>query len=380
MNALSVSEPVAARLPWVRRLTALEPARQLGAPAARQRALAQAGKRLGDALREGPRVISVRTLPTTLAPYPTRFAFNGAVPERFPPGLLLIQNRSLLVQVQTQEGMKNVLFNPTDGPANQATPFYQRLTAGTPRFLSKVFSPKPNRCAEQLAALGLSTHDIDLIAFDHFHTQDLRPLLGSQGGLAARFPNAHLLAPRVEWEDWDDLPMLQRAWFVPDGKRDVPLERVVLFDADVSLGDGLVLLRTPGHTRGNQTLFAHADDGVFGCSENGTAADNWCPKASRLPGLKRAAQLLDLDVVLNSNTPELAVEQQSSMLLECAVVDRVRAQPEFCQMLPSSEVSWSLLAPHVTPTHSFGSVSSGEVRRVQPAAQRETRASAEPRA
>jgi hypothetical protein len=331
-------------------------------------------------------VVSVRTLPTTSAPYPTRFAFNGAVPERFPLGLLMIQNRSLLIQVQTREGLKNVLFNPTDGPANQATPFYQRLTAPIPPFIAKAFSPKPNRCAEQLAALGLSTHDIHLIAFDHFHTQDLRPLLGveagAQGavGLAARFPNAYLLAPRIEWEDWDDLPMLQRAWFVADGKRGVPSERVVLFDADVSLGDGLMLLRTPGHTRGNQTLFAHADAGVFGCSENGTAVDNWCPKASRLPGLKRAAQLLDLDVVINSNTPELTVEQQSSMLLECAVVDRVPGKPELCQMVPSSEVSWSVLAPHITPTHSFGNLSSGEVRGSSPTSQVRASLGAEGRA
>jgi glyoxylase-like metal-dependent hydrolase (beta-lactamase superfamily II) len=362
MSSLRHDEPLDVRVPWVRRVRALDAARALGAPGARQRALAQAGRQLGDQLRAGSRVVSVRTLPTTSAPYPIRFAFNGTVPERVPAGLLLIKNRSLLVQVQTEQGLKNVLFNPTDGPANQATPFYQRLTARTPKALVKLLAPKPNRCIAQLAELGLGPADIDLIAFDHFHTQDLRPLLGADG-LHARFPNACLLAPRVEWEDWDDLPMIQRAWFVPDGKRGVPLDRVVLFDADLSLGDGLLLLRTPGHTRGNQTLFVHAERGVFGCSENGTAADNWAPRASRLPGMKRAAELLDLDVVINSNTPELAADQYSSMLLERAMVDAVPEQPEFCQMVPSSEVSWSVLAPHVTPTHSFGAVASGEVSR-----------------
>lgn len=361
-DTLRLADPIDARIPWIRSLDALQAARQLGSPGARQRALPQAGKRLGDALRQGPRVVSVRTLPTSKAPYPTRFAFNGAVPEGSPLGLLTIQNRSLLVQVRTSEGLKNVLFNPTDGPANAATPYYQRLVERTPAFLAKRLAPKPNRCAEQLAALGLSPADIDVIAFDHFHTQDLRPLLGAEG-MAARFPNAVLLAPRAEWEDWDDLPMLQRAWFVTDGKRGVPSQRVVLFDADLSLGDGLLLLRTHGHTRGNQTLFLHTEKGVFGCSENGTAADNWTPHASRLPGLARAARQLDLDVMLNSNTPELFVEQQTSMLLERAIVDVVAEKPEFCQMFPSSEVVWSLLAPHISPSHSFGAITCGEVQR-----------------
>src|SRR4029079_6099592 len=115
---------------------------------------------------------------------------------------------------------------------------------------------------------------IDLIAFDHFHTQDLRATLGTisqdplRPPLPARFPNAKLLAPRHEWEDWDELHPMQRAWFIADGKKDADTSRVVLTDADLRLGDGCLLLRTPGHTSGNQTLFVHAADGVFGCSEN----------------------------------------------------------------------------------------------------------------
>jgi hypothetical protein len=278
--------------------------------------------------------------------------------------MLLIKNRSLLIQVRTQDGIKNVLFNPTDGPANQRTPFYARLSAKTPARLRRLFEPKPNRCAEQLAQLGLSCDDIDLVAFDHFHTQDLRPLLGTSR-LAPRFPNARLLAPRTEWMDWDDLPMIQRAWFVPDGKADVPLDRIVLTDDDLSLGSGLLLLRTPGHSTGNQTLFAHAEGGVFGCSENGTCADNWAPRQSRLPGMKRAAELLDIEVVLNANTPELGAEQYTSMLLERAIVDRVSDHPEFYRMFPSSEVSHSFIAPHVKPRLTFRHMDSGQVLSAQ---------------
>jgi hypothetical protein len=372
MNTPASLDP---RVPWARKVSLLEEARKVERPAARQRALESAGKKLGDVLRSQPKVVSVRTLPTSAAPYPTQFAFNGSVPELVPPGLLLIQNRSLLVQVESEQGLKNVLFNPTDGPANQAAPFYRRLTDRAPGFLARRLRPAPNRCAAQLAQLGLSCADIDVIAFDHFHTQDLRPLLGSAGQLG-RFPNAVLLAPRIEWEDWDDLPMLQRAWFVPDGKAGVPSERVILFDADVSLGAGLMLVRTPGHTRGNQTLFVHAEQGVFGSSENGTCVDNWAPRTSRIASVRRAAETLDLDVIVNSNTPELMVEQQSSMMLERAIVDRVPGREELFQMFPSSEVTWSLLAPHVRPSYVFGGMTSGTVSTVARALKAQPSASA----
>jgi len=355
---LQLGEPIDRRVPWIRSLHDIDAGRSATGGANREREIERAGRALGDRLRSGPWVVAVRTLPTSDAPYPIRFAFNGAVPAIAPGALLIMKNRSLLVQVATPEGLKHILFNPTDGPANQATPFYSRLSAGTPAFLRRWFEPRPNRCAEQLAKLGLSTADIDVIAFDHFHTQDLRPLLGTDT-VAARFPNAHLLAPRVEWNGWDDLPMIQRAWFVPDGKKGVPADRVVLTESDLWLGDGAVLLRTPGHSTGNQTLFVHGDRGVFGCSENGTCADNWSPHSSRIPGLKRAAKLLDLDVVLNANTPELAAEQYASMLLERAVVDRAPENEDFYQMFPSSEVTRSLIAAHVRPTLTFGKMESG---------------------
>ncbi|HEX4340783.1 MAG TPA: hypothetical protein VH062_32970 [Polyangiaceae bacterium] len=360
--AFKLGEPVDERLPFIRKVHDLDEARASHGTGLRQDAVQRAGAVLGDRLREAPEVVSVRTLPTSAAVYPVRFAFDGAVPALAPGALLVIQNRSLLVQVRTPEGLKNVLFNPTDGPANKATPFFARLIEGTPAVLRRPFEPKPNRAAEQLAALGVACEDIDVIAFDHFHTQDLRPLLGTST-LPARFPNAVLLAPRAEWEEWDHLPMMQRAWFVPDGKRDVPTDRVVLTDSDLHLGDGALLLRTPGHTAGNQTLFVHSGGGVFGCSENGTCADNWAPHRSKIPGLRAAAKLLDLEVVLNANTPELAAEQYTSMLLERAMVDRVEEDGGFYRMFPSSEVKWSLLAPHIRPTYAFGELSSGSVER-----------------
>jgi hypothetical protein len=358
------TDPVDRRLPWVRKIHDLDVARANTTSAARLAALRGAAERVGDSLRKGPRVLSVRTLPLTTLLYPTKYAFSGAALS--PAPYVYMVHRCLFVQVMAEGEVKNVLFNPTDYVASRATPYFKKLIQRYGEFISyKLLARSFGQVEEQLAKLDVAADDIDVIAFDHFHTQDLRPLLGTRAGMAARFPNAYLLAPRREWDDWDDVHPFQAAWFIADGKKDVPAERVILTDDDVALGDGCLLLRTPGHTSGNQTLFVHAEQGVFGCSENGTAADNWSPAASRIAGLRGFADHQMLEVVLNANTPELGIEQYTSMMLERSLVDRVAEAPSFVQMFPSSEVTPSLLAPGIRPTWIFGERTSGTVQRRQ---------------
>ncbi|MBK7154848.1 MAG: hypothetical protein IPH72_24220 [Sandaracinaceae bacterium] len=368
--ALSLGESVDARVPWVRALHDLDAARSIRSPGPKLRALRHAGEALGDSLRHGPRVSAVRTLPQTTLLYPTAYAFNHTVP--LPVPYVVMSHRCLLVQVRVtvagQSVLKNVLFNPSDIQAAKATPYFAQLLAKTGDRFADAITTRSDTLEAQLARHGLGAEDIDLIAFDHFHTQDLRSLLGcdvpNAAGelLRARFPNAYLLAPRLEWEDWDDLHPMQRSWFIADGKRGVPLERVVLTDGDVALGEGCLLLQTPGHTTGNQTLFCYGERGVFGCSENGTSADNWSPYESRIPGLARYSRQFNVEVVLNSNTPELAAEQYASMVLERSVVDRVPGAPAFVQMFPSSEVTPSALAPGIWPSMIFGERDSGHLQ------------------
>ncbi len=216
----------------------------------------------------------------------------------------------------------------------------------------------------QLERLGFGPDDIDYLAFDHFHTQDLRPVVGTtNGSLAPRFPRATLLAPAREWTDWDDLHPYQRAWFVRDGKKGVKTDRIALTAGDLALGDGVLLVGTPGHTRGNQTLFLNTEGGIWGISENGTAADNWSPLDSKIAGLGAACRRSELDVVVNSNTPEGGADQYTSMVLERTLVDRVRRAPAFVQMFPSSEVTPSKLAPGLAPTLLHRAITSGEIAR-----------------
>ncbi|MBX3191296.1 MAG: hypothetical protein KF819_30140 [Labilithrix sp.] len=326
------------------------------------RAVRRAGERLRDRFVNGSRCVAVRTLPLSTLAYPTRYAFWAAAVA--PAPFVMMTHRCVLVQFLQRGELKNLLFNPTDVQAAKATPFFARFIETLGTRLSDLAAGKFDPLESQLARLGVKPEDIDYVAFDHFHTQDLRGLLGTDDGARPpRFPNAKLLAPKNEWDDWDDLHPFQRAWFVRDGKMGVRTDGVIFTNDDLALGDGVMLLRTPGHTSGNQTLFLNTDSGVWGISENGTAADNWSPLDSRIKGLAFLCKKQDLDVVLNANTPELGAVQYTSMILERTIVDRVRRAPAFVQMFPSSEVTPSLLAPGLTPTLLHRAITHGEVSR-----------------
>lgn len=350
------------RLPDELTLTLFDDAFRTKNHAEQLRATLRVAAGLAERFEAGPRVVAVRSLPLTTLPYPTRYALGGAA---FSPApFVTMTHRCLLVQFLQHGVPKTLLFNPTDVEAARATPFFAHLATEVGERLSSWMAKTYDPLEVQLAALGLSVEDIDYVAFDHFHTQDLRGLLGTtDGARQARFPNALLLAPDAEWTEWEDLHPVQRAWFVRDGRRGVDERRVERTHADLALGDGVMLLRTPGHTSGNQTLFVSTDTGVWGVSENGTCADNWSPLESRIPGVAFTARAQELDVVLNSNTPELYARQYTSMMLEKTLVSRVPRAPGFVQMLSSSEVTPHITAPGLAPTVLFGGLTSGDVVR-----------------
>jgi hypothetical protein len=326
----------------------------------RLRAVRTAAERLRERFAAGPRVVAVRTLPLSRLAYPTKYAFYSAAFSPIP--YVTMHHKCLLVEFMQGGELKTLLFNPTDIEGAKTAPFFADLVKQFGPRLTALMQGKTTPLETQMSALGLSFADIDYIAFDHFHTQDLRPQLGTSTR-PPRFPNATLLAPEVEWHDWDDLHPLQRAWFVEKGKEGVRTDKVAFTTGDLALGDGVMLLRTPGHTSGNQTLFLNTEEGVWGISENGTCADSWSPFDSRIPGLTATCRRQGLDVLLNSNTPESAADQYISMILERTIVDRVRRAPVFVQMFPSSEIAPTALAPGLTPTLRHKGITSGEVSR-----------------
>jgi hypothetical protein len=353
-------DDVAEKAPELQRLQLLDEAWRVRGHGRRLDAVREGANALRKLASEGPRVLSVRTLPLVRAPYGSKFAFRGAAWS--PAPLVLLNHRCLLVQFMQAGVPKTLLFNPTDLHGARTTPYFARIEASTPKLVAEMISPPFPALEAQLADLGVRVDDVDYIAFDHFHVQDLRPTMGTvDGRLAARFPKARLLAPRVEWDDWARLHPLQRAFYVAEGRTGVQTSRVVFTDGDLVLGDGVYLVRTPGHTSGNQTLFLATDQGVWGCSENGVAADSWSPIDSNIAGLKQYARHNDVDLVLNLNTPESGVDQYTSMTLERIVVDRVSRAPAFVQMFPSSELMASAIAPGLAPTLQFERITVGEV-------------------
>lgn len=354
------------------RIQELDEAWALPRSGPRHRAVRRGGEKLRERFASGPRCVTVRTLPLTSAPYPTKYAFRGAASSPLP--IVSFTHRCLLVQFFQRGVLKNLLFNPTDIEAARETPYFAALQRqfGRFKFLERVVQKRYAPLEQQLEALGLGVGDIDYIAFDHFHTQDLRGQLGTaDGARKPRFPRATLLAPKVEWDDWDDLHPMQRTWFIAEGRKGVRTDRVALTAGDLQLGDGVMLLRTPGHTSGNQTLFVHTDTGVWGTSENGTCADCWSPLDSKIPGIARSARLENLDVLINDNTPEGGADQHTSMVLERTLVDRVKDRPAFCQMFPSTEITPSPLTPGLAPTYLHRGITHGTV--VAPAARIEAR-------
>jgi glyoxylase-like metal-dependent hydrolase (beta-lactamase superfamily II) len=359
------------------RLTDFDVAWETRSHGKKLRAIRLAAEKVHDRFSGGPRVVSVRTLPLATLPYPTRFAFNGLA---FSPApYVTLTHRCLLVQFLQNGALKHLLFNPTDLDGARATPYLSRIAekyGSLEPLLSKKFDPLES----QLERVGIAREDIDYVAFDHFHTQDLRRLLGTKDGRErGRFPNATLLAPKREWDDWDDLHPMQEWFFVRDGKKNVVEKRVALTEHDLALGDGVMLLRTPGHTSGNQTLFLSTDSGVWGISENGVCTDNWSPLESKITGLSAATRARDQDVALNANTPEEAANQYTSMILERTLASRVKRAPAFVQMFSSSEVTPGLMAPGLTPTILHKAITMGEVAKAS-AAKKETtsRAAASP--
>jgi hypothetical protein len=304
--------------------------------------------------------LAVRTLPTSYAPYPVTYAFNRACSLPYP--YLIFQNRCVLVQFMQGGHPRTLLMNPTIPARSQRTPFFARLSAGLPFadvLRDRVLASPP--IPEQLAALGVNVEDIDYVAFDHQHTQDLRPYLGTRD-LAKLYPRAKFVVQRADWEASLDLHPLQREWWVADNADGVRDDDVVLLDGDVQLGEGVALIATPGHTWGNQSLlFRTAARGCFTVSENGVCMDAYAPSASRIPGLAKRAARTGEEVILNGNTLEGSLDQYNSMIKEKLLADPYPADERFVQHFASSELTHTVLAPGLRPTHAIVAVNEGDL-------------------
>lgn len=275
------------------------------------------------------------------APYPTKYGYLNAINSLLPVPLIYLGNRVFIMQFETPQGKKTMLFGPVDVVGNAGTPFYsniiKRMTQSLSDFVRKHILPVNSSVQEVLAKANISPADIDYITYDHMHTQDLRYWLGGDGYDKAFFPNAKLLIMRDEWHITQSPLANQSRWFCVDGTKGIDPEKVILLDSSVMLGKGVALVQTPGHTEGNHSLVIKANDQVYVSSENGISIDNYFPEHSKIPGIRKYVELYQNEVVLNGNTLECSNDQYISMVQEKSMASPDPEHPGYTHIITSSE-------------------------------------------
>lgn len=351
--------------PVIRPLRHFEGARDALSPRERQKELVRRANAFREEMLSGPQVLYYRTFPLISVPYPTRYAFSGAA--SVPTPLVHLLNRLIIVQFRSDAGVKTLLIGPSDHARNKRTPFFEHLghhARRLGRLGERLLAPVHGTVEEALSRVGMIPDDVDYISFDHLHTQDLRRWLGTSEE-PAYFPRAKLIVTRQEWASARGLLPPQAQWYCPQGCEGIPPERVIEVDGDVRLGEGVAIVRTPGHTQGNHSFVVHTSDGLLVTSENGVCADAYSPLNSAIPGLRRYARRTGAEVILNGNTLEGSVDQYLSMILERTIAGRSPRNPEFFNVVCSSEATSYWLFPGFSPTWTVGELEFG--RPVRPA-------------
>jgi glyoxylase-like metal-dependent hydrolase (beta-lactamase superfamily II) len=302
-------------------------------------------------LRGGAKAISVRTYDLVTLPYPVKYGLGGAA--RVATPYLMMTNRMQIVSFDEDGTRRRMLVNPSDHERNDATPFFARMKAMAPAFVERIIARRHATVAERLAEAGIRGDQIDYITYDHLHTQDLRRVM------LEWCPKAKLLAMEAELAIYERLHPLQRDWYIADALAGIPTGRIVPLDSDVQVGDGVALVRTPGHTVGNHSIVLHTDRGLWTVSENGVAVDNWAPERSDIAGLAKTAAETGVEIILNSNTREESLEQYTSMVLEKTLADEAPDGSGWRQHFSSSELTPSLLAPGLKATYVHKAITHG---------------------
>ncbi|WP_228533928.1 hypothetical protein [Nocardia sp. BSTN01] len=218
---------------------------------------------------------SVRTHDLISLPYPTRYGLFRAAASPVP--FVTISNRMLIIRWTDSDGAATtLLFEPSDHELDSYTPYFADMNRYAPGPLRGLFAHEHTDVLTACRRAGVDPAQVDYLAFDHLHTQDVRRWLGTtrpqpdispEHPVAPAFPNATLLAQRDELEAMADLHPFQRPWYQPQTFVDLPPERILPLDGSVLLGPGVALIATPGHAMGNQTLVLNTDTGIWAISE-----------------------------------------------------------------------------------------------------------------
>ena len=343
----------------------LTEARRHGVPGTRCEALRRVAPAVRDAITAEGECLAYHTCELATGPYPTKFAFGGQASSPLP--FVFLRNQMQIVQFEDFDGVRRtLLFQPLDYMQVEKAPYYAHLKARFGDFVSYKLMAKFHGTVESwLEHYGLTPEDIDYLSYDHLHVTDLRKWLAGERPF---FPRAKLLVQKAEWDLVHDLHPLQRPWFVPGGAEGIPEDRVLTFEGDAFLGKGVALIHTPGHTVGNTSLVAVTGEGVYVTSENGVGPESYVPEHSRIGGVAKAARTFGYEVVLNSNSVELILDQYASMLLEKGIASPSPHDPTYPAFMPSFVFTAHWSAPGLAPTFEPPQVRWGRIEPTRQAA------------
>lgn len=342
-----------------KRIKDFDGARNHARPEDRLREIRKRAHKFRERFGSSGQALFYKTCDLIRVPYPTKYGLLNAF--SLPTPMMHILNRLFIVRYLAGGKRKTLLFSPSDHHANGETPFFKRLSGqfGPLENIGKKFlGPILSTVDASVAAAGIRPEEVDYISYDHLHTQDVRKWLGSNGS-PGYFPNAKLLVMRQEWDSAQGLLPPQNEWYCPRGTEGLDHKRVVLLDGDYELGRGVALVRSPGHTEGNHSLVVNTTEGVLVSSENGVSADNYAPMQSRIAGVRKYAKNTGMEVILNGNTLEGGLDQYISMVMEKEIAGPSRRNPDFYNVVPSSELASYWAFPGVKPTFSFGPLEFG---------------------
>jgi N-acyl homoserine lactone hydrolase len=117
---------------------------------------------------------------------------------------------------------------------------------------------------KELAKVGLTVDDIDMVVLTHLHSDHARDV--------AKFRNATLVVQKSELEFAANPHPIQAGWFV-----ELPQDRLQVVDGDQEILEGIRVVHTPGHTPGGQSILIETESGTTGLCGLCTIRENLYP-------------------------------------------------------------------------------------------------------
>jgi glyoxylase-like metal-dependent hydrolase (beta-lactamase superfamily II) len=128
---------------------------------------------------------------------------------------------------------------------------------GAPSLAFPGFLEAGGALRERLGACGVRPEDVDVVVITHAHPDHVGGVLDEADPAAPAFPRARYLLSRTDWETWRRKDVQDAFPFPYIGDTLEPLVNlgvVDLVDGERSVGRGLTLLPTPGHTPGHYSV------------------------------------------------------------------------------------------------------------------------------